>query len=58
MRAEDPDKKIHACSTNASAKNKRFILQFPTVTLSSTRLWLSIAIHIHQGSSNFWERIT
>ena len=28
--------------TNSSAKSKRFILQFPTVTPSSTRLWLSI----------------
>ena len=29
-------------STNSSAKRKRFSLQFPTVTPSSTRLWLSI----------------
>jgi len=42
MRAEDPAEKIHACSTNSCAKSKRFILQFPTVTPSSMRLWLSI----------------
>jgi len=27
MRAEDPDVKIHGCSTNSSAKSKRFTLQ-------------------------------
>ena len=42
MRAEDPSEKIHACSTNSCAKSKRFILQSPTVTPSSMRLWLSI----------------
>ena len=42
MRAEYPIAKMHACSTNSSTKSKRFILQFPTVTPSSTRLWLSI----------------
>jgi len=42
MRAEDPVEKIHACSANSSAKSKRFTLLFPTVTLSSTRLCLSI----------------
>ena len=36
MRAEDPVAKIHACSTNSSAKSNRFILQFPTVTPMST----------------------
>jgi len=40
--AEDPAEEIHACSTNSSAKSKRFILQFPTVTPSLKRLWLSI----------------
>jgi len=44
MRAEDPVEKIYACSrlTNSSAKSKWFILQFPPVTSSSMRLWLSI----------------
>jgi len=42
MRAEDPVGKIHACITNLSAKSKLFILQFPTVTPSSRRLWPSI----------------
>ena len=37
MSAEDPAEKIHACSTNSSAKRKRFILQFATVTPLSTR---------------------
>jgi len=31
-----------ASSTKSSAKSKRLILQLPTVTPSSTRLWLSI----------------
>jgi len=42
MRAEDLVEKIHTCSTNSSAKRKRFTLQFPTVIRLSTRLWLSI----------------
>jgi len=33
--------KITACSTKSSAKSKQFVLQFPTVTPSSARLWLS-----------------
>jgi len=39
MRAEDPveDPRMQY-STNSSAKGKRFILQFPTVTLLLTRL--------------------
>jgi len=31
-----------ASSTKSSAKSKRLILQLPTVTRSSTRLWLFI----------------
>jgi len=42
IRAEDPVETINACSTNSSAKRKRFILQFPTATSSSMRLWLPI----------------
>jgi len=42
LRAEDPVEKIHACGTSLSVKSKRFILHFPTVTPSLTRLRLSI----------------
>jgi len=52
MRAQDPVEKIHACSTNSSAKSKRFILQFPTVTLVD----VSVTVypnHADHGSSNF-----
>jgi len=54
-RAEDPVEKIHACSTNSSAKNKRFIQQFPAGTPLSTRLWLSIQLIQTSALQFFWE---
>jgi len=42
-------------STKSSAKGKRLILQLPTVTHSSTRLWLSIQFMKTSGSQpRFW----
>jgi len=58
MRAEDPVENIHTCSTNLSTKSKRFILQFPKVTPSSTRLWLSIQFIQTRALQIFSERVT
>jgi len=47
---------ISASSTKSFAKSKRLILQFPTVTPSSTRLWFSIQFMLTSGSQPwFWE---
>jgi len=54
MCTEDPVEKIHACSTNSSAKSKRFFLQFTTMTSSSVDVSVTVyPTQLDQGSPNF-----